>query len=141
MFLSWITQALPLLQTRFSIQRANMRVRLRVPVHCKTDMLSWLEQHAAIVESREVAGDVFAVVCQTIPGLYQPLIAVVRELGQGHAHLEMVNLAVQREGGGEEGHVAFEEQRRGRAGENKGYAQGYGLPFQLTKTIDCRIPP
>ncbi|CAD7705078.1 unnamed protein product [Ostreobium quekettii] len=99
-------EALPLLQERFSIQRANMRLRLKLAAACKDEIQSRLAEHKVIVESKEADGATVAIVCQADPGLYQVLLALVRDLGKGHGHLEVVSLAVQREGMSGEGQAS-----------------------------------
>lgn len=61
-------QALPLLQQRFPIERARMRLRITVPLRCKEELLELLsgrgggagasgQQQGAVVEDTELLGE------------------------------------------------------------------------------------
>lgn len=49
-------QALPLLQSRFPIERARMRLKLVVPLAARDELMELLRQHAAAIEEQELIG-------------------------------------------------------------------------------------
>lgn len=49
-------QALPLLQQRFPIERARMRLRITVPLRCKEELLEVLGRQQGVIEETDLLG-------------------------------------------------------------------------------------
>ena len=49
-------QALPQLQERFSIRRAQMRLKIQMPTSAKAQLATELEQQQATIETRDFVG-------------------------------------------------------------------------------------
>ncbi len=64
-----LTQALPLLQQSFPIERARMRLKLSVPAEAQQELEQLLQREAADVQSLDVGpGGVCTVVAQVRAG-------------------------------------------------------------------------
>lgn len=89
------TEALPLLQQRFSIQRANMRVRLRIQMQHKTAIKDMIDGLHLVLETTEVdaASGMLQMTCLIEPGMYRTLHKQLEETTHGTGGIELMNLA------------------------------------------------
>lgn len=89
------SEALPLLQERFSIQRANMRVQLQAPVSQKASVRNMIETQKFELERMHVDNDaeVVVFVCLIEPGMYRTLHKVLEDATHGNGRIELLNLA------------------------------------------------
>jgi hypothetical protein len=67
---SSLLQALPVLQAKFAIKRALMRLQIQVPKSCKAEAMDLLEKLQADVESRDFSssqvGSLQIAICRSI---------------------------------------------------------------------------
>ena len=91
--------ALPLLQERFSIQRAHMRVQLHVPRHVTAAVKELIEAQDFVMEGMKEEGDVQMVifVCLIEPGVYRSLHKSLEEITAGAGRVELMNLSAVQE--------------------------------------------
>ena len=89
------SEALPLLQQRFSIQRANMRVQVHSPMSHANSIKESLHSQDFLLESSTVDNDTASVqfVCLIEPGMYRPLHQLVEKTTQGTGRIELLSLA------------------------------------------------
>jgi ribosome maturation protein SDO1 len=85
-------EALPLLQARFPIERARMRLRLLAPLAAKEEVYELLASRAAVIEDRDLMGSMLSVTCLVEPGAYRQVHALVQGAGGG-GRVELVALA------------------------------------------------
>ena len=50
-------QALPLLKSRFPIERARMRLKLLVPLGCKDELVELVKQQGGVLEEQDLIGE------------------------------------------------------------------------------------
>ncbi|GAB4814927.1 hypothetical protein N2152v2_001973 [Parachlorella kessleri] len=98
-------EALPLLQQRFPIERARMRLRITVPLGSREELLSMLQgKQGGVVEEQDLVGSSqLVVVCLVEPGLFRDLHSLVQSSSEGVGRLDVVALAAT--GAGAEGEV------------------------------------
>lgn len=89
-----LSEALPLLQKRFSIQRANMRVQIRVPSKYKKESETLIQERKYELESMAPDADMDGVsfVCLIEPGMYRALHRGIEEITQGTGRIELIHL-------------------------------------------------
>lgn len=94
------SEALSLLQERFSIQRANMRVQINFRKTHRGSIEAMIKEEELVLESENVneSTDSVLFVCLIDPGKYRQLHKKIEELSQGSGRLELLNLAVASEG-------------------------------------------
>lgn len=94
------SEALSLLQERFSIQRASMRVQINVQRIHRDSIEAMIKEDELILESASVneSTDSVLFVCLIEPGKYRQLHKKIEEWSQGTGRLELLNLAVASEG-------------------------------------------
>lgn len=85
-------ESLPLLQQRFPIERARMRLQLTVPLNNKDEVHEVLTANQSLVEEKDLVGSMLVVVCLVDPGAFRALHALVQGLGGG-SRVEVVALA------------------------------------------------
>eukprot|EP00210_Caulerpa_lentillifera_P003786 g3617.t1 len=90
------SEALPLLQERFSIQRANMRVQLNCLMKHRESIERMVHESGLLLESSSINESTNSVllVCLIEPGKYRQLHKKLEELSHGTGRLELLNLAV-----------------------------------------------
>ncbi len=112
-------ETLPLLQAQFPIERAQMLLRIVVPVGSSQDFQALLSRRRAVVTEQNIEGDDLVVECCIDPGAYRELNAFVVDEGQ-RGRLDVVSLAAfgeekddvaGNEGGDGDGDVAAGEGR------------------------------
>lgn len=87
-------EALPLLQQRFPIERARMRLRITVPLRCKEELMELLERRQGVVEETELVGSSqLVVVCLVEPGIFRDVHSLLQSSAEGLGRLEVVALA------------------------------------------------
>jgi ribosome maturation protein SDO1 len=92
-------QALPVLQQRFPIQRARMRLKLSVPIEAQGALLDDLDARGAMLESSDARGGTFTVLVQVDPGVFRELHTSVQQgAARGMGRIEVVSFAVLAEG-------------------------------------------
>lgn len=89
------SEALPLLQARFSIQRANMRVQLHAPISHKAAVKEMIQAQKFVLEATHMNSDsgTALFVCLIEPGVYRTLHRIFEETTQGTGRIELMNLA------------------------------------------------
>ncbi len=85
-------ETLPLLQAQFPIERAQMLLRIVVPVGSSQDFQALLARRRAVVTEQNIEGDDLVVECCIDPGAYRELNAFVVDEGQ-RGRLDVVSLA------------------------------------------------
>jgi ribosome maturation protein SDO1 len=85
-------QALPLLKSRFPIDRARMRLRLLVPLNAKDEVYELLAKRGGTLEERDLVGSMLSVTCLVEPGAYRAVHALVQAAGGG-GRVEVVAVA------------------------------------------------
>lgn len=85
-------ETLPLLQAQFPIERAQMQLRIVVPVGSSQDFQALLARRRAVVTEQNIEGDDLVVECCIDPGAYRELNAFVADEGQ-RGRLDVVSLA------------------------------------------------
>lgn len=85
-------ETLPLLQAQFPIERAQMQLRVVVPVSSSQDFQALLARRRAVVTEQSIEGDDLVVECCIDPGAYRELNGFVADEGQ-RGRLDVVSLA------------------------------------------------
>ncbi|WIA33728.1 hypothetical protein OEZ86_006845 [Tetradesmus obliquus] len=85
---------LPLLQARFPIQRARMRLKLQVPQQHQQALLDALDAAGSVVEGIEQAGSAAVVVTQVEPGVFRELHVFMQDTMQRQGRIEVLSFAV-----------------------------------------------
>jgi len=85
-------EALPLLQEKFPIQRASMRLRITVPMDASDELMDLLTRKGAVVEERDFAGTRISTLCLVEPGAFREIHALVQG-AKGGGRVEVVSLA------------------------------------------------
>ncbi|KAJ9524185.1 hypothetical protein QJQ45_004976 [Haematococcus lacustris] len=92
-------EALKVLQGRFPIQRARMRLRLALPLEHQAALMEQLEGGEVTLEGSEVQGAAtFSATVQVEPGLFRQLHAFMQSTARGKGRLEVISFAVTAEG-------------------------------------------
>ncbi|PSC73308.1 ribosome maturation SBDS [Micractinium conductrix] len=86
-------EALPLLKSRFPIERARMRLKLLVPLNCKDELLELVRQQGGVVEEQDLIGSNFCLVCLVEPGIFRPVHSFIQTSSAGVGRLEVLSLA------------------------------------------------
>lgn len=84
-------QALPLLKAVFPIERAQMQLKITIPVSSFQDLEKILKEHHAAVMEQNIEDDGVVVECCIDPGAYRKIHGFVQDEGQ-HGRLEVVSL-------------------------------------------------
>jgi ribosome maturation protein SDO1 len=85
-------ETLPLLQAQFPIERAQMLLRIVVPVGSSQDFQALLARRRAVLTEQNIEGDDLVVECCIDPGAYRELNSFVVDEGQ-RGRLDVVSLA------------------------------------------------
>jgi ribosome maturation protein SDO1 len=85
-------EALPILKSRFPIERARMRLRITMPLTGGDDLKELLNSRAAAIEEQDLHGNMLTLVCLLDPGAYRAVHALVQGAGAG-GRVEVVALA------------------------------------------------
>ncbi|KAL4446200.1 hypothetical protein ABPG77_003007 [Micractinium sp. CCAP 211/92] len=86
-------EALPLLKSRFPIERARMRLKLLVPLGCKDELLELVRQQGGLVEEQDLVGSSFSLVCLVEPGIFRSVHSFIQTSSGGAGRLEVLALA------------------------------------------------
>lgn len=86
-------EALPVLQAKFAIKRALMRLQIQVPKSCKAEAMDLLEKLQADVESRDFSSSQMIVTCLVEPGHFRQIHSFVQQSSEGQGRLEVLSLA------------------------------------------------
>ncbi|KAI8114064.1 hypothetical protein M9434_002190 [Picochlorum sp. BPE23] len=84
-------EALPLLKAVFPIERAQMQLKITIPVSSFQDLEKILKEHHAAVMEQNIEDDGVVVECCIDPGAYRKIHGFVQDEGQ-HGRLEVVSL-------------------------------------------------
>ncbi len=85
-------EALPVLKSRFPIERARMRLRITIPLTGGDELKDLLNSKAAAIEEQDLHGSMLTLVCLLDPGAYRAVHALVQGAGAG-GRVEVVALA------------------------------------------------
>jgi ribosome maturation protein SDO1 len=85
-------EALPLLRHRFPIERARMRLKMLIPLDSADELNTLLSAKAAVMEERDLVGNLLSVVCLIDPGAFRAIHALVQGAGGG-GRVEVLALA------------------------------------------------
>lgn len=85
-------EALPLLQVKFPIERAQMQLKIVVPAFVSLDLQKILQNKSASIIEQNIEGDILTVECCIDPGAYREVYGFVQDEGQ-HGRLEVVSLS------------------------------------------------
>jgi ribosome maturation protein SDO1 len=85
-------EALPILKSRFPIERARMRLRITIPLTGGDELKELLNSKAAVVEEQDLHGNMLTLVCLLDPGAYRAVHALVQGAGAG-GRVDVVALA------------------------------------------------
>eukprot|EP00879_Flechtneria_rotunda_P017508 GHRR01018357.1.p1 GENE.GHRR01018357.1~~GHRR01018357.1.p1 ORF type:complete len:342 (+),score=143.17 GHRR01018357.1:1083-2108(+) len=91
-------EVLPLLQQRFPIQRARMRLKLQVPAANQQDLLDMLDQAGSTVETIDAAGSHSVVITQVEPGVFRELHHFMHDTTARQGRIEVLSFAITAEG-------------------------------------------
>lgn len=81
------------IKSQIPLERAQMRLRLTVPLDVSKKILSTLKQVPSLInEKEEKVDDVIIVVCLIDPGQFRRIDELLRNETQGKGHLELVDL-------------------------------------------------
>ncbi|KAF6252326.1 SBDS protein C-terminal domain-containing protein [Scenedesmus sp. NREL 46B-D3] len=83
-------EVLPLLQARFPIQRARMRLKLQLPAQHQQALLDSLDAAGGVVEGIEQAGAHSVVVTQVEPGVFRELHVFMQDATQRQGRIEVL---------------------------------------------------
>lgn len=86
-------EALPVLKSRFPIERARMRLKLLVPLGCKDELLELVRHQGGLLEEQELIGSNFSLVCLVEPGIFRPVHSFIQTSSAGVGRLEVLALA------------------------------------------------
>lgn len=85
-------EALPILKSRFPIERARMRLRITIPLTGGDELKELLNSRLAVIEEQDLHGNMLNLVCLLDPGAYRAVHALVQAAGAG-GRVEVVALA------------------------------------------------
>lgn len=85
-------EALPILQSRFPIERARMRLKVTIPLTSGDELKVLLASKGAVTEEQDLHGSMLSVVCLLDPGAYRAVHALVQGAGGG-GRVEVMALA------------------------------------------------
>ncbi|PRW61221.1 ribosome maturation SBDS [Chlorella sorokiniana] len=86
-------EALPLLKSRFPIERARMRLKLLVPLGCKDELLDLVRAQGGALEEQDLIGSSFSLVCLVEPGIFRSVHSFIQTSSGGSGRLEVLALA------------------------------------------------
>ena len=86
-------EALPLLQSRFPIERARMRLHIVCPMSSREELNELMSQRGAVIEELDLEGNgMLTMRCLVDPGAFRPVHALVQAAGAG-GRVDVVSLA------------------------------------------------
>jgi ribosome maturation protein SDO1 len=85
-------EALPILKSRFPIERARMRLRITIPLTGGDELKELLNSRLAAIEEQDLHGSMLTLMCLLDPGAYRAVHALVQGAGAG-GRVEVVALA------------------------------------------------
>ncbi|EFN60113.1 hypothetical protein CHLNCDRAFT_11851, partial [Chlorella variabilis] len=85
-------EALPLLKSRFPIERARMRLKLAVPLSSKDELLELVRQQGGVVEEQDLIGSQFCLVCLVEPGTFRSVHSFIQTSSGGMGRFEVLAL-------------------------------------------------
>mmetsp|Transcript_13793 Transcript_13793/g.29761 ORF Transcript_13793/g.29761 Transcript_13793/m.29761 type:complete len:405 (+) Transcript_13793:177-1391(+) len=91
-------EALPILQEKFPIQRARMRLRLTAPESKKAALMEMVDSYAIVIESTEHNSSSSTAVVQTDPANFREIHNRMQSEVGGKGRVEVVTMAVMAEG-------------------------------------------
>ncbi|KAL3140164.1 54S ribosomal protein L2 mitochondrial [Trebouxia sp. C0009 RCD-2024] len=86
-------EALPILQAKFAIKRALMRLQIQVPQSCKAEAIELLAKLEADVETKDFSASQMTITCLVEPGHFRQIHSWVQQSSEGQGRLEVVSLA------------------------------------------------
>lgn len=86
-------EALPVLQAKFAIKRALMRLQIQVPKSCKAEVMELLNKLEAEVETRDFSTSQMTITCLVEPGHFRQIHSWLQQSSEGQGRLEVVSLA------------------------------------------------
>lgn len=94
-------EALPLLQSRFPIERARMRLHIVLPVSSREEVHELMTQRGAVIEELDLQGNgMLSMRCLVDPGAFRAVHALVQAAGGG-SRVDVVSLAATAAGEGD----------------------------------------